>query len=70
MRDACETLRLMDGNGMIVKEGDAAAQGKDVGRLYRIAMSKKGIWGGVPIEYARIQVENPGQEPWNHGWTR
>lgn len=72
MRDACEALRLMDSNGMVVKEGseDLAAKGKDVGRLYRIAMSKNGIWEGVPIEYARIQVENPGRDGWNHGWTR
>ena len=70
MRDACEALRLIDVNGMVVSDGELAATGKDVGRLYRIAMSKNGIWEGVPIEYARIQVENPGREGWNHGWTR
>lgn len=71
MREACEALRLIDSNGMLVKEGqEPVATGKEVGRLYRIAMSKNGIWEGVPIEYARIQVENPGREGWNHGWTR
>lgn len=69
MRDACEALRLMDANGLAVTDGEAAARGKEVGRLYRAAM-KKDIWGGVPIEYARIQVESPGTEGWNHGWTR
>jgi len=60
----------MDGNANIVKEGEAAAQGKNVGRLYRIAMMKNDIWGGVPIEYARIQTDSPGTDGWNHGWTR
>lgn len=56
---------------MLVSDGgNAAAQGKDVGRLYRVAMEKKGIWEGVPIEYARIQTEGPGRDGWNHGWTR
>ena len=70
MRDACEALRLMDGNGMVMRDGETVPKGKDVGRLYRIAMRKNDIWHGVPIEYARIQTENPGREPWNHGWTR
>ncbi|GAB7350573.1 hypothetical protein MBLNU459_g1149t1 [Dothideomycetes sp. NU459] len=75
MRDACEALRLMDGHGMVVAGGggggEAAAQAsKDVGRLYRIAMEKKGIWDGVPIEYARIQTEGPSRDGWNHAWTR
>lgn len=88
MRDACEALRLMDGNGMTVEEGGEgplsegsgtvggkqggriAGTGKDVGRLYRIAMEKKGIWEGVPIEYARIQTDGPSREGWNHEWTR
>ncbi|OCK86276.1 hypothetical protein K432DRAFT_341623 [Lepidopterella palustris CBS 459.81] len=69
MRSACEMLRLMDENGMAVEDG-MAAQGKDVGRLYRIAMEKKGIWDSVPIEYARIQMDYPAKEAWNHGWTR
>ncbi|PSS20290.1 hypothetical protein M430DRAFT_49982 [Amorphotheca resinae ATCC 22711] len=61
MHAACEELRTMDPPGS-----------KDAGRLYRIAMEKKGIYGhgGVPIEYARLQTETPGKEPWNHGWTR
>jgi large subunit ribosomal protein L40 len=70
MRDACEALRLMDSAGNIVKEGEATAQGKNVGRLYRIAMMKNDIWGGVPIEYARIQTDSPSTDGWNHGWTR
>jgi len=61
MSAACEELRLLDGPGT-----------KDAGRLYRVAMEKKGIFraGGVPIEYARAQVERPGKEAWNHSWTR
>ncbi|TVY54657.1 hypothetical protein LCER1_G005804 [Lachnellula cervina] len=61
MHAACEELRLLDPPGT-----------KDAGRLYRIAMEKKGIFGhgGVPIEYARAQTETPGREPWNHSWTR
>ncbi|KAL3428076.1 hypothetical protein PVAG01_01585 [Phlyctema vagabunda] len=61
MHAACEELRLLDPPGT-----------KDAGRLYRIAMEKKGVFrhGGVPIEYARHQVETPGHEPWNHSWTR
>ncbi|KAH0286701.1 hypothetical protein M436DRAFT_54952 [Aureobasidium namibiae CBS 147.97] len=70
MREACEALRLMDSAGNIVKEGEAAAQGKNVGRLYRIAMMKNDIWGGVPIEYARIQTDSPSTDGWNYGWTR
>jgi len=61
MHSACEELRLLDPPGT-----------KDAGRLYRIAMEKKGIfgYGGVPIEYARMQTDTPGTEAWNHGWTR
>ena len=47
--------------------------GKGAGRLYRIAMEKKGLFGhegGVPIEYARLQTETPGKVAWDHGWTR
>jgi large subunit ribosomal protein L40 len=42
------------------------------GRLYRIALEKKGIFkpGGVPIEYARYQTDTPAKEAWNHAWTR
>ena len=47
-------------------EGD----GDGMGRLYRIAMMKKGVWDGVPIEYARIQTDRPGREAWNHEWKR
>ncbi|TVY40845.1 hypothetical protein LOCC1_G004512, partial [Lachnellula occidentalis] len=61
MHAACEELRLLDSPGT-----------KDAGRLYRIAMEKKGIFGhgGVPIEYARAQTETPAREAWNHTWTR
>ncbi|TVY27361.1 hypothetical protein LHYA1_G002954 [Lachnellula hyalina] len=61
MHAACEELRLLDPPGT-----------KDAGRLYRIAMEKKGIFGhgGVPIEYARAQTETPPREAWNHAWTR
>jgi len=61
MHRACEELRNLDPPGT-----------KDAGRLYRIAMLKKGVYTatGIPIEYARAQVERPGKEAWNHGWTR
>jgi len=61
MQSACEELRTMEPTGS-----------KNAGRLYRIAMEKKGVFGhdGVPIEYARLQTDTPGKEPWNHGWTR
>lgn len=70
MRAACEELRVGAGDG---------------GRLYRQAMTRKGLFGGlkevegegpfvgnggVPIEYARHQVEGPGRGGWDHGWTR
>ena len=79
MREACEHLRLMDGNGMTIKDGGegpgsegspAGATGKNVGRLYRIAMRKDNIWQGVPIEYARIQTEGPPRDGWNQDWKR
>ncbi|KAH6678197.1 hypothetical protein B0J14DRAFT_316943 [Halenospora varia] len=61
MHSAMEELRNLDPPGK-----------KDSGRLYRIALEKKGIFGhgGVPIEYARAQTDTPAKEPWNHGWTR
>lgn len=80
MRAACEHLRLMDSNGNLVSEAEAGGQGadagtlgvkgKEVGRLYRAAMLKRGVWGSVPVEYARAQVDFPAREGWNHGWTR
>ena len=65
MHAACEELRVMDGEGMGGKE-------REKGRLYRVAMEKKGVFGGggVPIEYARFQTETPGREAWNHEWVR
>jgi large subunit ribosomal protein L40 len=45
-------------------------QGKDVGRLFRLAMEKKGVWQGVPIESTRIQTEAPGRDGWDYGWRR
>ena len=56
MRAACEELRVGVGDG---------------GRLFRQAMSKKGLFSqGIPVEYARGQVDWPGREGWNHEWTR
>ncbi|MCJ1473783.1 hypothetical protein MMC13_002434 [Lambiella insularis] len=65
MRAACEELRLGCGDG---------------GRLYRQAMVKKGVYGGlkadkgreggVPIEYARAQTDSPPRDGWDHGWKR
>jgi large subunit ribosomal protein L40 len=61
IHEAMEALRTLDTPGT-----------KDAGRLYRIALEKKGLFkqGGVPIEYARYQVDTPAKQPWNHGWTR
>ena len=56
----------------------------DGGRLYRQAVTRKGIYGGlkvdemggvvsnggVPIEYARGQTDGPPRGGWDHGWTR
>jgi large subunit ribosomal protein L40 len=80
MRAACEHLRLLDAHGNRVSEEEAGGQGPDagrlgvkgreVGRLYRSAMIKRGVWGSVPVEYARLQTDFPGREGWNHGWTR
>jgi large subunit ribosomal protein L40 len=67
MREACEALRNLDADANIVVDGQGK---KDVGRLYRIAMMKNDIWGGVPIEYARIQTDSPSKDGWNHEWTR
>lgn len=55
MREACEELRMGVGDG---------------GRLFRVAMGKKGVWRGVPVEYGRIQTEGPGRAGWNEGWVR
>ena len=61
MHNACEELRTLQG-----------PNDKDAGRLYRVALEKKGIYGpeGVPIEYARAQAETPAREAWDHSWTR
>ena len=80
MRAACEHLRLLDSNGNRVSEEEAGGQGaivgelgvrgREVGRLYRSAMIKRGISGSVPIEYGRLQTDFPPREGWNHEWTR
>ncbi|RMY68015.1 hypothetical protein D0862_15024 [Hortaea werneckii] len=78
MAAACEALRLIDNHGLTTEErgklGAAAATddhpGKEMGRLFRIAMRKDDVWDGVPIEYARIQTETPPREGFNEGWTR
>lgn len=74
MASACEALRLIDNHGLTAEErsrlGEEVQESKEMGRLYRIAMQKKGIFQGVPIEYARIQTESPARDGWNHGWTR
>ncbi|KAF2843622.1 hypothetical protein M501DRAFT_994609 [Patellaria atrata CBS 101060] len=74
------------GNDVTVAEAEAVAagnqgdetsgvkvkskRGKEIGRLYRVAMEKKDVWDNVPIEYARAQTDFPSREGWNHGWTR
>ncbi|KAF2852911.1 hypothetical protein T440DRAFT_497411 [Plenodomus tracheiphilus IPT5] len=80
MRAACEHLRLLDSHGNRVSEQEAGGQGPDpsrlgvkgreVGRLYRSAMLKRGVWGSVPVEYGRLQTDFPPREGWNHEWTR
>ncbi|KAH8732429.1 hypothetical protein GQ44DRAFT_821705 [Phaeosphaeriaceae sp. PMI808] len=80
MRAACEHLRLLDNNGNRVDAHEAGGEGPDpgtlgphgreVGRLYRSAMIKRGVWGSVPVEYGKIQTDFPGREGWNHEWTR
>lgn len=56
----------------------------DGGKLYRQAVQKKGIFGGqnvdeigslvgnggIPVEYARGQVDGPSKEGWDHSWVR
>lgn len=56
----------------------------DGGKLYRQAVQKKGIFGGlkvdeigalvgnggIPLEYARGQVDGPSKEGWYHDWVR
>ncbi|KZF19803.1 hypothetical protein L228DRAFT_41244 [Xylona heveae TC161] len=56
MRDACEELR--------------AHSGPEGARLFRASQSKKGIWQGVPVEYARLQTDGPPRDGFNEGWTR
>lgn len=74
MASACEALRLIDNHGLTAEDrlrlGEPEAEGKEMGRLYRIAMLKDGVWDGVPIEYARIQTDSPPRDGWNHSWTR
>jgi large subunit ribosomal protein L40 len=74
MASACEALRLIDNQGLTAEErlrlGECESEGNQMGRLFRVAMQKKGIWDGVPIEYARIQTDTPPREGWNAGWTR
>jgi large subunit ribosomal protein L40 len=70
MRDACEHLRLMDGNGISVSEEEAQRCGKEVGYFFRVAMLKNRVWGpsgGFPIEYARAQTDYPGKEAFSRG---
>jgi large subunit ribosomal protein L40 len=62
MRDACELLRTMGDDGVI--------GGENEGRLFRVAMQKKGIWDGVPIEYARLLTDWPSRKGWDSEWVR
>lgn len=47
----------------------AAVQQKEIGRLYRTAMLKTGVWSGVPIEYGRAQTETPPRYLFTHSLT-
>ena len=53
-----------------VKGVELAEEGKNIGRLFRTAMRKEGVWQGAPIEYARLQTEWPAKSGWNHEWKR
>lgn len=64
------TVKGVDGSELEVDVSAAAQRQRDVGRLYRIAMEKKGVWNGVPIEYARAQTDTPPRTGWDHTWTR
>lgn len=56
MQAACEELRTGAGDG---------------GKLFRVAMNKKGIFTDlIPIEYGRMQTDYPPAEGWNHDWKR
>ncbi|KAK4227156.1 hypothetical protein QBC38DRAFT_478458 [Podospora fimiseda] len=59
MNRACEELRLTSGPDT-----------RPEGYLFRVAMEKWGVYGlkGVPIEYARPQVETPPRVAWSHDW--
>ena len=76
MAAACEALRLIDSHGLTANEREKLGEpevsdgGRDVGRLYRIAMKKDEVWKGAPIEYARIQTDTPPRDGWNASWTR
>lgn len=67
MHSTMEVLRTMDD-----VDGKGLAGSRERGRLYRVALEKKGIFGkgGVPIEYARYQTDTPAREAWDHSWTR
>ncbi|TKA75479.1 hypothetical protein B0A55_04578 [Friedmanniomyces simplex] len=76
MASACEALRLIDSHGLTAEERSRLGEpevsegGREVGRLYRIAMRKDEVWKGVPIEYAKIQTDSPPRDGWNHAWTK
>ncbi|KAL5357808.1 hypothetical protein BJX96DRAFT_145256 [Aspergillus floccosus] len=56
MQAACEELRTGAGDG---------------GRLFRKSMIKTGVFRDLfPIEYGRLQTENPPKDGWNHEWKR
>ena len=56
----------------------------DGGRLYRQAVTRKGIFGGpkvgeqgtvvgnggIPVEFAKAQTEGPPKGGWDDNWTR
>ena len=63
-------VKIKEGEKVEVDVAAAAAKQKEVGRLYRIAMDKKGIFQQVPIEYARIQTDTPPKSGWDHEWKR
>ncbi|KAI9892403.1 MAG: hypothetical protein M1814_001606 [Vezdaea aestivalis] len=78
--NACEELYNLGENGVRGPSGkierqvqcvDAAGEIINMGRVYRRAMEKKGVWGEVPREYAgRLVTDWPSRNGWDADWRR
>lgn len=49
--------------------GGGEGEGEGLGKVGRGGV-KVASNGGVPLEYARAQVDGPGRAGWDHGWVR